>query len=734
MYASSPKKHSQPSAKEDTINIAILLSIALAIGIYLIVTTVFIAQDGLFYIKQAQMFSNNVLAAIRSHSFGYTFIVFIAHKLGVLITGCSSIYGWIYPAQCASLLCGLLALTALYFVGRLLVGSRRSFWAVFVLVVLPYPAKFGSDVIRAWPYIMFLAWGLLFLLLGAKQGRWWMFGLAGLAAGLGYMIRVECAQLVIYAGLWLLVRLYRPGDNMNRRQVVYALLILVAGFGIAAGPYSRARGGIVPGKLRRFVSLSRQEQSEAIEAPNMDKGSSRQRAAVLPGDMAKAIGTLAEKVNDNLFYFFTPAFLVGAYVHFRKKSATTDIERFFVSAFVLLNVVMLLFLHCYYKHISRRHCLGLVAVLIFYVPVGLETAAGWVSGRLSKAGDGRDDCRRWFIILMTVGVVICLPKLVRPMRISKQGYREAAQWLRENAPQNSSVIVPDGRISFYSERKELVYEGGDTGAAAIYLVKIVTGGAGGQKPAESAGKEQVFSAGRPLFLSGLTGYWPGEFNAEDYSWQSNDGTVQGRVTFASGRYGQAFALNGGGHINCGNSASLNPTSFITISAWIYPTSASHGSIISKNGPYIVEFLPSRKIRAGILAGAPCVWTLTEGVCVLSVDAWHHIVMTYDGSIIKVYIDGVPDGEGTEKSGDMPVTASDLMIGFGTPGADHHFNGLIDEVMIFSRALSQVEIEGLYNEGPETKIIPKSERKISEEHRLWMDKQKKKGRLVIYKVS
>jgi 4-amino-4-deoxy-L-arabinose transferase-like glycosyltransferase len=108
----------------------------------------------------------------------------------------------------------VLALIPLYFLGRLFVGPRQGFFAILILVFLPYPAEFGSDVIRDWPHILFLATGFLLLVLGGRRGKWWLLGFVGLAAGMGYMIRPECAQLVVYGLLWLLARLLRPKPEM----------------------------------------------------------------------------------------------------------------------------------------------------------------------------------------------------------------------------------------------------------------------------------------------------------------------------------------------------------------------------------------------------------------------------------------------------------------------------------------------------------------------------------------
>ena len=110
----------QSSKSKDVIHISILLTTALCIGIYLIITTVLIAKDGVFYIETAQAFSRDPIGAMKAHPPGYPFLILIAHKFVSLFRDSSSVYSWIYSAQSISLLCRVLSLIPLYFIGKLL--------------------------------------------------------------------------------------------------------------------------------------------------------------------------------------------------------------------------------------------------------------------------------------------------------------------------------------------------------------------------------------------------------------------------------------------------------------------------------------------------------------------------------------------------------------------------------------------------------------------------------------
>lgn len=79
--------------------------------------------------------------------------------------------------------------------------------------------------------------------------------------------------------------------------------------------------------------------------------------------------------------------------------------------------------------------------------------------------------------------------------------------------------------------------------------------------------------------------------------------------------------------------------------------------------------------------------------------WHHLVATYDGTTMRIYVDGVQTGSSTDFSGNLPSVAGDLHIGAdyeSTPG--NFFNGSLDDVRVYDRVLSATEIKQLYNMG------------------------------------
>lgn len=459
--------------KNDLINLLILISIASIIGIYLICTTVLIAKDGVFYIEQAQKLNTEPVKVIKEHSPGYPFLIFVTHKFASFFSDSSSIYAWIHSAQVATLLCRVLCLIPLYFIGKIFVGGRNSFWALLVLIFLPDLAEFGSDALRDWPHLLFLATGFLFLLLAAKDGKWWMFGIVGLCAGLGHMIRPECAQLIVYGVLWLSISFIFPKHNMNRPRLIYALLILLISFTVLTVPYMKITGKLSMVQLKTPLSFSQRCMPVAINGFDSNDNNLHLSQS-FPRLIANGVAELANELAGGTMYFFLFIFLIGAYTHFRNTPSFTSPGQYFWALFVLFNIILLLLLYYNREYISTRHCLPLISFLCFYIPNGLQLTGNWVADRFFKLSQKIDkNSKTWFFVLLSIGIAICIPKLIRPIRIEKKGYRSVSIWLRDNTTEEDVIAVPDKRILFYAERDWVLYESVELPPEAKYIVRIL---------------------------------------------------------------------------------------------------------------------------------------------------------------------------------------------------------------------------------------------------------------------
>jgi len=188
--------------------------------------------------------------------------------------------------------------------------------------------------------------------------------------------------------------------------------------------------------------------------------------------------------------------------------------------------------------------------------------------------------------------------------------------------------------------------------------------------------------------SQLVGSWSFEEGSGntvfDSSGFENHGTIFG-ATYVTGKEGLGLLFDGtDDDVVVPYSISINPANEITLEAFVKRNSSSDGMVISKNGPYFLA-IRDNKVEGGVFAGSG--WTHVRGVTNLDLDKWYHISMTYDGSNVNIFLDNALDNQ-AGKTGQMAITGQALYFGFGQPGHNQYFNGVVDELKIYNTAIPE----------------------------------------------
>jgi hypothetical protein len=184
----------------------------------------------------------------------------------------------------------------------------------------------------------------------------------------------------------------------------------------------------------------------------------------------------------------------------------------------------------------------------------------------------------------------------------------------------------------------------------------------------------------------------------DVSRNNNNGMIQGSVTRVNGVpglfggfFGRGLMFNGGSgdQVIVPDSPTLNPRNAISISAWFNAIDWNGNRRIVQKGDNDNQYrlLAEGGVFKFDLSG---VGTLTMPLP--STGTWHQVVATYDGSMMRIYLDGTLRAS-QAASGLINVTSNPLNIGTKVAGATagDHFNGVLDEVKIYNRALTQDEV-------------------------------------------
>ena len=229
-------------------------------------------------------------------------------------------------------------------------------------------------------------------------------------------------------------------------------------------------------------------------------------------------------------------------------------------------------------------------------------------------------------------------------------------------------------------RKEIGYE-------TTYVIK--------GRFSDAAGNETEISITFTTQVSSITavenlvGYWPfdegkGGIVEDVIDWF--DGELFGGLKWVDGMVGKALEFDGvDGRVVVGNYLPIfGITENMTFSAWCYPTDTlTNRAFIVKHDAFYVGFGEQDHLKFVLQPHDISVESTDNS---LPLREWYHLAVTFDGKAMRVYIDGELN---SELHNNIPITPSEanLVIGQG-------FSGIIDEVRLYNKALSQDEIANI----------------------------------------
>ncbi|MDP6770585.1 MAG: LamG domain-containing protein, partial [Anaerolineales bacterium] len=205
------------------------------------------------------------------------------------------------------------------------------------------------------------------------------------------------------------------------------------------------------------------------------------------------------------------------------------------------------------------------------------------------------------------------------------------------------------------------------------------------------------------FDNDLVGWWRMDVlnstgGVVDESAYGNNGSAVGNaVQTDGGRFGKGFAFDGDGdYVSASGLTSLSNDSW-SVSVWFNTASTDEQEIVyaystgtgdeririytvSNNFAHIDDFSGFKQTVGGV-----------------SINNWHHGVVTYDfpNQNLSIFLDGAYDSSDTSFT-QASSAVGKFEIGTRSSGLQYDFNGSIDEVVVFNRVLSAVEISALYN--------------------------------------
>lgn len=210
---------------------------------------------------------------------------------------------------------------------------------------------------------------------------------------------------------------------------------------------------------------------------------------------------------------------------------------------------------------------------------------------------------------------------------------------------------------------------------------------------------------------GLNAYWKlneTSGGTVDSTENVSNGSVTGATQGVPGIIGTAYSFDGNDYVQWADQNPLDITGEITINIWVNVSSSvldatprlldkganagNYGFVLAKgSGNLPITSMGFYAEGSGIFSSTA--FTDLRG------DGWHMVTVAFDDSIndIRFYLDGISVGNETFTT-NLAVDSSVVRMGDWTTGTDRSFQGVMDEVGLWSRQLSQSEVIQLYNEG------------------------------------
>ena len=233
-------------------------------------------------------------------------------------------------------------------------------------------------------------------------------------------------------------------------------------------------------------------------------------------------------------------------------------------------------------------------------------------------------------------------------------------------------------------------------AAATYYYKLTAEDAAGNISAPSNQATATVTAPPVTGLVAAYGFDEATGpTATDSSGNGNNGSISG-ATWAIGKFGTALSFDGVNDVvNVVDSASLDLTTGMTIEAWVLQraTGTTWRTVAIKEqvGNYAYGLYANTgtsRPSANVVSGG--VDRDLRGPASLPLDTWVHATATYDAATLRLYVDGALVAS-VAATGSISTSTGALRIGGNTIWGEY-FQGLIDEVRIYNRALSASEIQ------------------------------------------
>jgi hypothetical protein len=431
-------------AKNEKIDLTILLLVSLLLSLYLFFRTYVISLDGAFqFIPMARRFADGSFKEAIAYGGQqplYSFFIAILSK-------------WVPDFELAgkwvSTFFGLVLIFPVYFLGKRIFDQKTAFLSAFFLVLYPYLRRFSADVLKESAYLFFFATAIWFSWRTIEGQKRYPYLLIPLFSVVAYMVRPDGIEVLLVVFFYLLfIKRFAPPQ---KRWPLVILLILSTS--ILFAPYllflKESAGEWALGKTKTFRMIL---------------------AGGMMGDdipfLQRVLYSLKE-VSLKIIGTYHPLYLFLLILGLWKRgiSKFKDGEKFLISLAGAHTLALFLLVLNFTRwgedeslaesQFSGRHVLPLLIVSIFWVGEGFSRVSSWISEKVESLRLlSRLDKDRRSIFVISISLVLVLglvlPKTLKPQRHERLAEKWAGIWIKDRSGEGLTIFTTMPRVAYYA--------------------------------------------------------------------------------------------------------------------------------------------------------------------------------------------------------------------------------------------------------------------------------------------
>ncbi len=430
--------------KNEKLDLAILLLIALLLSIYLFFRTYVISSDGASqYIPMAKVFASGFFKdAIR---FGgqqplYSFLIALISPL---------VSDFEVAGKLISSFFGILVIFPVYFLGKQIFDRKTAFLSAFFLAIHPYIRRFSGDVLKESTYLFFLATAIWFTLRTFQREKIYPYLFIPLFSTLAYLVRPDGIEILLVVFFYILfIKKFNPPE---KKWTVILLLLLSSV--ILFLPY--------------LLHLREATGEWALSKAKSIGGILGWAAAGSQVSFLNKVLYSFKKLNLEIIAIYHPLYIFLLVLGLCKRISShfRAAEGLLVS-FCLLHYAVLFLMILNLTDwseggktqsfvVSGRHVLPLLLISIYWVGEGFLTIYHWICKKLEPylSAHSLDPKRRMFVMagLLILVLAIVLPKTLKPQRYERLSEKWAGIWIKNQSGKGMTIFTTVPRVAYYAD-------------------------------------------------------------------------------------------------------------------------------------------------------------------------------------------------------------------------------------------------------------------------------------------